>query len=305
MKLERRTLSAGACLFLAAALGLGAQTTALEEAQNLISNRDFQRAIDVASDYLRENPLSVQGRLVLANAYFMAQKLNDALQAAQQVLELEADHPDALKIKANAEYLLGDFGAAEGTLLGFLVRHPDDEAAAYMLGRMYYQEKRYEHAAGLFQRVLRVNPRSYKAYDNLGLCYEALHETDLAIRHYLTAIKLVEEDHPEYDWPYANLANLLIDQGDLEKAFSAAVKAANRNPHSARNFYLGGKALSKLGETEQAVKWLQRSIELDPRYSEPLYLLGHIYQRMGEKEKAAETFQRFLEVKAQEPAQRR
>ncbi len=80
-----------------------------------------------------------------------------------------------------------------------------------MLGRIYYQEARLDYAVGQFQRVLKINPRSYKAYDNLGLCYEALGDTELAIRYYLAAIKLVEKDHPEYDWPYANLANLLVD----------------------------------------------------------------------------------------------
>ena len=84
-----------------------------------------------------------------------------------------------------------------------------------MLGRIYYMQGRIDYAVGQFQRVLKVNPQSYKAYDNLGLCYQALGDTGLATRYFLTAIKMVETDHPDYDWPYANLADLL-----LEKAIS-------------------------------------------------------------------------------------
>ena len=136
-----------------------------------------------------------------------------------------------------------------------------------MLGRIYYQEGRIDYAIGQFERVLRINPRSYKAFDNIGLCYESRGDTDIAIRYYLTAIKLVEKDHPDYDWAYANLANLLVDKGDPEKAFAAASKAADRNPYSARNFYIGGKALHKLGKIELSVNWLERAAALDPEVS--------------------------------------
>jgi Flp pilus assembly protein TadD len=186
-----------------------------------------------------------------------------------------------------------------------LDRHPNDEEAAYMLGRMYYQEGRIEYAIGQFQRVLKINPLSYKAYDNLGLCYEAQNDTEMAVRHFLTAIKLVEKDHPDYDWAYANLANLLIEKGDTDKAFAAASKAADRNPYSARNFYLGAKALFKLQKTELCLNWLQRSVALDPNYPEALYLLSRVYGQLGDKQRAADMLQRFRQAKAATPQKRR
>ena len=46
---------------------------------------------------------------------------------------------------------------------------------------------------GQFERVLRLNPASYKALDNLGLCYEARGENDKAVGYFLSSIKLVEK----------------------------------------------------------------------------------------------------------------
>ena len=129
------------------------------------------------------------------------------------------------------------------TFITLLDHYPNDEEGAYMLGRVYYQEGRIDQASGQFQRVLRINPKSYKALDNLGLCSQAQGDSEMATRYFLTAIKLVETEVPDYDWAYANLANLLLEKGDAEKAFAAASKAADRNPYSARDFYLGGKAL--------------------------------------------------------------
>jgi tetratricopeptide (TPR) repeat protein len=277
----------------------------LELSRTYASKRDFDRAISTAQQYLKVEPTSVPGRLALANAYFMAQRLSEARELALQILRTEPGQPTALKIKGNAEYLLGDTGTAITTFIDLLDRHPNDEEAPYMLGRIYYQESRVDQAMGQFQRVLKIDPHSYKAYDNLGLCYEAKGNNDQALRHFLTAIKLVENDHPEYDSAYANLADLLLKTGDAQKAFDAASKAAKRNPYSARNFYLGAKALDQLGKFDLSLNWLQRSAALDPNYPEPQYLLARVYRQLGQPEKAEEARKKFLEAKAKAPGVRR
>jgi tetratricopeptide (TPR) repeat protein len=277
----------------------------LELSEVLLAARLFGEAVAAAQSYVAAEPNSIAGRLTLANAYFTAQRLVEARDEAASILRTDPAQPQAMKIKSNAEYLLGDFDAARNTLIQLLDGRPNDTDAAYMLGRMYYQEGHIEQAIGQFQRVLKLTPASYKAWDNLGLCYQALGENDAATRHFLTAIKLVETDHPDYDWAYANLSDLLFKSGDVEKAFAAASKAAKRNPYSARNFYLGGRALYGLEKTDLAVNWLQRSAALDRNYPEPHYLLARIYHKLGEEQKAKEARQKFLELKARTPRKQR
>jgi predicted Zn-dependent protease len=248
---------------------------------------------------------SVAARLAQANANFKAARLSEAKQIAEEVLRSEPSNPTALEIKGNAEYLLGEVSTAIGTFIDLLDRHPENQEAPYMLGRIYYQEGRIDQAIGQFERVLKINPRSYKAYDNLGLCYEAKGDNQRAVRYYLTAIKLVENDHPEYDSAYANLADFLLKTGDAQKAFDAAAKAAKRNPYSARDFYLGAKALEQLGKFDLSLNWLQRSVALDPNYPEPEYLLARVYRQLGQPEKAEEARKKFLEAKAKAPGPRR
>jgi tetratricopeptide (TPR) repeat protein len=280
-------------------------TAIAEEARREASNRQFEIAARKFQEAIDSCPHDSGLLVEQANALLMAQRFAEARAAATNVLEVDEANASALKIKANAEYFLGDFDRAENTFIRLLDRHPRDEDGAYMLGRMYYQEGRVDQAMGQFQRVLKLNPRSYKAWDNLGLCWQANGNDDKAIAHFLQAIKLVETDHPDYDWAYANLAELLLKKGDAERAFGAASKAASRNPRSARNFYLGAKALDKLGKTELCLNWLQRAAALDPNYAEPEYLLSRVYHRLGQRDKADEAQKRFLELKAKEPAKRR
>jgi tetratricopeptide (TPR) repeat protein len=277
----------------------------LDLSQAQAHNRDFPQALHTAQRFLELEPNSIPGRLALANVYFMAQKFSESKAECERVLRIDPKESVALKLKGNIEYLTGEFGHAEDTFISVLDRHPNDEDAAYMLGRIYYTQGRIDYAVGQFQRVLKINPQSYKAYDNLGLCYQAQGETELAIRHFLTAIKIVEKDHPKYDWPYANLADLLLENNKFQEAFAAASKAADRNPYAARNFYLGGKALCKLQKLNLCVNWLQRSVSLDPNYPEPLYLLSKAYADAGQPELARQTLEKFREVKAKHPQTRR
>lgn len=276
---------------------------ALAEANN--DRREFPLAIQEAQHFLLLEPDSVPGRLVLANSYLMAQRLPEALEQAEAVLKKEPAQPTALKLKGSIEYFSGRIDSAIDSFLVLLDRYPQDSEGAYMLGRIYYQEGRIDYAIGQFQRVLKVDPLSYKAYDNLGLCYQANGDTETATRYFLTAIKLVEKDHPDYDWAYANLADLLVEKGDAERAFAAASKAADRNPLSARNFYLGAKALWKLGKTDLCLNWLQRSVSLDPSYPEPQYLLARVYTQLGQDAQAKEALEKFRALKASAPQQRK
>jgi tetratricopeptide (TPR) repeat protein len=252
-----------------------------------------------------DSPASIHDLLIEANNSFKAQRLTEARDLAARVLQLQPANPAALEIIGNVQYLKGDSAAAIATFIDLLEAHPTNEDAPYMLGRIYYQQGSVDQAIGQFQRVLKLNPTSYKAYDGLGLCYESKGENEKATAYFLTAIKLTDNDHPEFDSAYADLAELLLKTGDARKGFDAASKAAGRNPYSARNFYLGAKALEQLGKLDLCLNWLQRSAALDPAYPEPHYLLARAYRRLGQPDKAEEAQKKFLELKAKSPGPRR
>ena len=274
-------------------------------AEARLSAREFDAAIRAANRYLETDSASVPARVLLADAYLMARRPKEALAEAERILELQPGEAAALKIKANAAYLLGDTAKATGTFIRLLDLHPADEDGAYMLGRIYYQEGRIDLAIGQFERALRITPGSYKALDNLGLCYAGIGDDQKAMRYFLGAIKLVEKDHPEYEWPYVNIAELLLKKNDPRKAFDAASMAVKRNPLSARGFYIGAKALENLDKGEQSLNWVQRAAALEPGYSDAWYLMARLYRGLGQEEKAEEARERFLAAKAKEPAKRK
>jgi tetratricopeptide (TPR) repeat protein len=261
-----------------------------------------QASIFVAGAFLA---IAAPATLDTAKQQLAAQRFNEALATVEEILKAAPNDVYALKLKADTEYLLARDAHAEKTLLRALAIDPNFEEAVYALGRVYSQQSRYPEAIRQFEKVLILQPKSYKAYDNLGLCYEHMNDPQRAIQHYLKAISIVHKDVPGYDWPYANLANLLISQGELKQAFNLAVEAAERNPGSARNYYLAGKALNRLNQEKKSLRWLHRSIELDPEYPEPHYLLAQTLQKQGKTAEAGHEFARFKELRAKVPSKLR
>ena len=243
--------------------------------------------------------------LALGQAQLLAQRPADALTTLERIPPGDSDYPTALKVKAKALYLLHRDAEAVDSLKQAASRTPLDAEIPYDLGRIYYQIGRHADAAAAFRQATTLDPRAYKAWDNLGLAIEALGDVAEAQQHYLKALALVHKDHPGYDVVYANFADLLIKQGDYRRAFDLAAEAAQRNPDEPRNFFLGGKALVQLGQDEVSIKWLEQAARLNPDYPEPLYVLAQVYRRLGRTDDAARTLKAFKTASARAPRERR
>jgi tetratricopeptide (TPR) repeat protein len=258
---------------------------------------EFERALAVCPD---------RGRvlLFLAQSQLMAQKLEPALHTIQRVLSGDPKNVDALKIQGDILYLLGREPEAEKSLLTALANDLKHTPSRYALARIYYQQSRFPEAVALFRQIVEKEPENFRAHDNLALCYASLRQDSDAIRHFFKTLDIVHKAHPEYDTVYANAANFFLDREQYQKAFQLGAEAAKRNPSSARNFFLTGKALVKLDKQDLSVKWFKQAAQLDPTYTEPHYWLAQVYRRLGQTEEADQELKKFKELNAKPRAKR-
>jgi len=237
-----------------------------------------------------------------------AQSAFDAHQLVIAKSELEsalAHCPqDAVRVRtalAQTQYLLGQKADAEQLLLAALKLDSRNIEALYALGRIYSMQNRFPEAVERLEAVTRMDRSHYKAWDNLGVCYDAMNRDSDALKAFFKALDLVQEHHPKYDWAHANLADFFLRRNENEKAFQLAAEAATRNPGSARNCFLVGKALVHLDKQELSLRWLERSVELDPQYADALYLLGHTYRKLDRQADATRALERFKEISNARP----
>jgi tetratricopeptide (TPR) repeat protein len=242
--------------------------------------------------------------LPLAQAQLMARRFDASLRSLDVLVGSEPQNSDALKLRGDVLYLLGRQQEAEKSMLAALAADPAHAATQYALGRIYYQQNRFPEAIKLFSGLVEREPANYRAHDNLGLCYAALQQDADALRHFTKALSLVRNDHPEYDVVYGNVARFFLDRGEFKKAFQFGAEAAKRNAHSARNFFITGKALAQLDKPELSIRWFQRAAELDPTYTEPHYWLANVYRKLGRTDEAGRSLATFRELSKNQKARR-
>lgn len=247
---------------------------ALELTRALLAARQFTQAEQMARNLLAVNPRSEPAQFLLAYSYFMQERFPEAGNTLQKLLAQNNRNPEAHKLLGLTLFFYKEYVMAERALIIALRSRPDDQEALYFLGRVYYTQNSFRPAVAAFQRLLALNPQSYKGYDNLGLCYQALGKIDEAIAAFKKAQEIARAADPAYDWPYANLADMLIKENRPEEALAQAQEAVRINPRSARNHYLLGKALARGTDLGNSLTHLHQAAKLDPNYAEPHYLLG-------------------------------
>jgi tetratricopeptide (TPR) repeat protein len=139
-----------------------------------------------------------------------------------------------------------------------------------------------------------------RAHDNLGLCYEAVHEPEQAIAHYRQAIALNRKAASGSPWPPLNLGILLVQRGELSEAEVLFREAVGYDPAFPQAHYQLGILLEQINRVDEALKELERAVAADQSYAEPHYALARIYQRQGhaaEAKQAMATFQRLHDAR--------
>ena len=266
------------------------------EIDTAIAAQDWPRAETLLVAEIERTQTPVELLKMLAGVFMNERK---PLNAAIAIKKAETYGP----LDANTRFQLvlayismrrGDWARPE--LERLTAADPLNTGYAYWLARLDYDSGRYAAAIDRLQTVVQREPSFMRAYDNLGLCYEALHQPDEAIRQYREAIRRSREAGEKWPWPFLNLGILLKNTGQTEEAEALFDEALQADPAFAPALYHLGTIMEVSDRTEGAVHTLLRAAAADPSYAEPHFALARIYRRQGriaEADAALATFQRL------------
>ncbi len=172
---------------------------------------------------------------------------------------------EALQI-ANGLQQRGEFDAAESIYLAVLAMLPEQADALHFLGVLRHQQGRDPEALGLIVRAIECDPLP--------------------------------------PGPWLNLANVLLESGQFERAVDALRGAIERAPQLADAHNNLGVLHTRLGNWQQAEQALLRGIELAPALGYLHFNLAHLYFRTGRSEQSTELLLQSLALDAGNPAAR-
>ena len=252
--------------------------------------------------------------LVTNTAQFRGQEIRDIPTTAVSPGALEETPLDpARRSSLQAAIKSRDYARAETLLLEEINRNPKSPQLLTLAGGIFFLEGKYlnsaiamkkaEALAARARQAIALDPGFMKAYDNLGLCYEALGRYDDAIQVFQDAVRLDRASRSPSPWPALNLGALLVKLSRLEDAEKYLKESLQDDPQFPQAHYQLGALLARQHKDAEAVQELKQAAALNPSYAEPYYLLGKIYQRQGDKngaEAAWDAFQRLKKEQAKE-----
>jgi tetratricopeptide (TPR) repeat protein len=288
---KQRKWAEAAAAFQQIEAGAPGQTEALlYQGKCLVNLGKFDDASAALQQYWSSHPQSEDAAYLFAYVLFRENKPRESLTMFTAAAKLKTPTTDDLKIVALDYVLLNDYDDAGHYLEESLRRDPENAECLYHLGRVRYQQNRFDEAIAAFQHALRIEPNDVKAQDNLGLSLAAESQDEAATNAYRKAIALDQAASTHTEQPYLNLGMLMSKSNRSAEAVELLLQAERIAPDSNQVRYELGKAYFDMSQLPKAQTELEAAIRIDPQSRESHYLLGRTYQRLGKTELAAQEF---------------
>lgn len=287
-----------------AAIGMAAILGAQSVPDPLASIRVFVKAGNLpeaeqqARAYVQSHGDSADAHFLLGYILFEEQRAKDSLAEYTEGAKYKKPSAYDLETVGGDYVLLKDYPDADKWFTKSAEWNPGNFRVLYYLARTKYNENRFDEAVSLFQQCLKLDSRSVKAEDNLGLSYQGLNRNEEAIAAFRTAISW-QADAAEKDAnPYLDLGSLLVDLDRTAEALPLLQLAAQLSPQDMRMHRALGKAYLRLNELEKAQAELERSAALAPQDAPIHFMLAQLYRKRGLTDKELAETARYRQLTA-------
>lgn len=244
----------------------------------------FEKALQLAPDHL-----GAIEQLVLLDVE--QQQIPRAINRAQALAEKLPKAPEPLLILAGIYKTQTNFTRTEATLLKALELQADYRPAHLMLAQLYVGANQFRQALDKYQNLTAKNPQDTVAWMQTGMIQNELKNYPAARDAYEAILKINPNSGPALN----NLAYLYSENfKQLDQATTLARRARELAPFDPYAADTLGWILVKRGDYPWALSLLQESAEKLPAEPEVLYHLGIAHYLMGEAEPSRLALERSL-----------
>lgn len=144
-----------------------------------------------------------------------------------------------------------------------------------------------------YRRAIQLDPGSFRAYNNLGMLFATLRDSETALTFLKAALAL----NPAVAEIHNNVGNVQLAQGQFAAAVASYCEAIRLEPKSAVYFNHLGNALRCAGDLVEAARVLHQALSLKPDYAEASVNLGFVFAEQGRFAFVEEHYRRALRCK--------
>lgn len=250
----------------------------LSEARELGLERNFEQAVALVEEIIKDDPDVIDAYFTLGNLYFKEGKFEEALESFFKALERKPDDAFTAINIANSYISMGDFNEAEKFLLSIIDALPPDSQIHFILGNVNNFQKEYDEALKNYKKCLELNPSSASAYNAIGGIYVIQGNLDEAENFLEKAMDL----NPQLRNLHYNLAQLYEAKDDFQQAIKEYQTELENIPHNFRASFNLSRIYRNLGQSEDELKYLKKTKEINPNFPLSYFYLARIYLNEGE-----------------------
>ncbi|MBJ6801411.1 XrtA/PEP-CTERM system TPR-repeat protein PrsT [Geomonas propionica] len=239
---------------------------------------------------LAQNPSRDDVLLELAKISNAGGKWDRARELAGQYLSRHPDSPEGLEVTGVSYALNKKHGEALSYLTRSLQADPKRGSVKLELAALHISMGNVEQARGVLGELLNADPRNFKAHYMLASLELAAGARDRAVAIYK---KILQLDQNQVAARF-KLASLMLEKKDPDQAEAAADQLIKEHPKRGEGYLLKGMVAYYRKNYAEAITQLQQSIKLGPTL-EGYHFLGMSYCGKGELETALSQFRIILD----------
>jgi tetratricopeptide (TPR) repeat protein len=230
------------------------------------------KAVDVAKAYVDNNVADARGYNLYAEALLSAGKGKEALDTADQLLQLKGnDDASGHEKKGRALIMLDKTHEGIEELRQAMTIDPKIATYHKALGTaLATAEKNFDAAALEFRAAIKADDHDAEAHVLLGMALRNQNEFDEAKSYLDKALELDPRNGRAY-FEMGLLYNAEKKQADAEQALGKAVQFS---PNDSLFWYAYGEIFRLQDRNDEALNAYRKAVDLDPPYVKALLKLG-------------------------------
>jgi tetratricopeptide (TPR) repeat protein len=280
-----------------------------KELAGVYNRSDYlERAASEYKQAIAADPDSLFLRVELAELYWRAGRVGDAIHEAEAVLKTDPDYPDAHRLLARIYFHMLDTTQPDRNAtkqsLGKAIEHlealvrstPNDTDSWLLLGRLYRASGQPTKAEEAFRKILQTDPDSKAGLANLAELY--LQQGDYG--HAAEALTKIPESDMDPQL-LGTLAYAYTQAHNFDKATATYEKALAQDPDNTELRRAYAEALFNNGKNAAARVELQRILKSDPDDDASYMRLAQIDRQEGRFDDARQELDKARTLKPDNP----
>ncbi|GAB1372551.1 hypothetical protein MASR1M45_26130 [Candidatus Kapaibacterium sp.] len=282
---------------------LFSQSQSANQLKQFVSVKDYEKAITVVADAVKENPENQQVLILAGDVYLEMDKSAEAFSAYKQAFEVDKKNMEALLKYGRLLSITGKHNEALSFFNDAVKRYPNDVKVRLELANSYLRTDSLNKAELIITQARELDKKSPDAFIALGDLYLKQRVYELARMNFEEALLINANNvdaRVKLATAYFRLANQETDEELRSELYNRSLdewnKITQQDPQNARAFYEQGRLLFFGSDYLNAAKSLNNFILLRPSGSLGRWYLAQSLEKIG----ACDSAIKHLEIVMQE-----